>query len=135
MYNTYSIFDDLLGFRNYFDGAFNVLPTTVRAEFPFLNLYEKDDTIEIRAIVPGLKSEDLEIELVDNTLVLEGRRNTDKENRPYIRAERLFGRFKKHVKLPFRVNREKIDAKLENGIVTIKLEKSEEAKPKKIEVH
>lgn len=135
MNTTYSILNDLVGFRNVFDEAFNFFPGTVRADFPYVNLYQKGDSVEISAIVPGVKSEDLEIELVDNTLVLEGKRKTDKENRPYIRAERNFGKFKKQVKLPFRVDREKIDAKLENGIVTIKLEKSEDAKPKRIEIH
>ena len=134
MYTTYDIFDDVLNLRNVFDRFFQEMPVRRSVEFPYINLYEKDDAIDIKAIIPGVKVEDLDINLADNSLIIEGERKSDYVDKPYIRREREFRKFKKSVRLPFDVDRDKINADLKNGILTIKLVKSEAAKPKKIEI-
>jgi len=65
---------------------------------------------------------------------LEGEKKSDVQDKPYIRKERAFGKFKKAVKLPYRVDGDKIEAGLKDGILTVKLAKAEEARPKKIEI-
>jgi HSP20 family protein len=84
--------------------------------------------------MPGVKAEDLNVELKDRSLVIEGERKSDYEDKPYLRKEREFGSFKKSVRLPYDVDRDRIRASLSNGIFTITLEKSENAKSKKIDI-
>ena len=136
MYTTYDIFDDLLGMRNWVDRYFNETPSFKRGiEYPYVNLYEADDTIEITVVAPGLNDENLHLELVDNNLLIKGDKNADYEDTKYIRKERKFGKFHKTVRLPYKVDANNIKASMKNGILTIHLTKSEDAKPKKIEIH
>jgi len=134
--NTYDIFDDVLNLRDFVNSFFNEGSARWRnREFPYIELYEGKDDLEIRALMPGVKSEDMDIQLINDSLVLEGTKKNDYIDQAYLRKERQFGNFKKSIKLPFRVDREKITAELNNGILHIKLSKSADAKPKKIEIH
>lgn len=136
MYSTFDVFDELLGMRNWFDRYFNERPYERKEmEYPYVNLYETGDNIEIKVIAPGIKADDLNIQLIDNTLYIEGEKRDDYVNNGYIRKERDFGKFRKAVKLPYKVDSNKIDAGMKEGILTINLVKSEDAKPKKIEIH
>jgi len=136
MYSTLDIFDDLLGMRNWFDRYFDEIPAQRRTvDYPYINLYEKDHRMEIKLIAPGVKKEDLNIYLTDNTLHIEGEKKRDHADSRYIREERDFGKFKKSVKLPYMVDNNKIEAEMKDGILTIRLVMSEDAKPKKIEIH
>jgi HSP20 family protein len=135
MFYTYDVFEDALRLRNMVDNFFREIPAgNKKVDFPYINLYEKDDTITIRATMPGVKAEDLNVELKDRSLVIEGERKSDYEDKPYLRKEREFGSFKKSVRLPYDVDRDRIRASLSNGIFTITLEKSENAKSKKIDI-
>ena len=135
MFYNYDIFEDALKLRNVVDHFFRETPSTVRkAEFPYINLYEKGDTLTVKALMPGVKAEDLNIELVDRSLIIEGERKSDYSDKPYLRKERSFGTFKKSIKLPFDVDRENVRATLNNGVFTVTLEKSESAKSRKIEI-
>lgn len=130
MYGSFELIDDVMKIRSAFDGFFR--DASYRPyEYPLVNLSEDGDALELRALLPGVKVEDLSIELVDSSLVIQGMRKSDAEDVPYIRRERVFGEFKKSVKLPFAVNRESVSARMENGILTVSMVKSEEAKPKK----
>lgn len=135
MFTTYDVFDDLLNLRGAVDKFFNELSAYGRRyDMPYVNLYEKGDSLTVKAIIPGLKPEDMDINLVDNSLVLEGEKKADYTERPYIRKERSFGKFKKSIRLPYRVEPSKVQASLKNGVLTVHLEKSEEAKPRRIEI-
>lgn len=135
MFTTYDVFDDLLNFRSTVDKFFNELSGYGRRfDMPYVNLYEKGDSLTIKAILPGVKPEDVDINLVDNSLVLEGEKKADYAERPYIRKERNFGKFKKSIRLPYRVDPSKVQASMKNGVLVITLEKSEEAKPRKIAI-
>ncbi len=132
---TYDIFDDILNLRETVNSFFSEKSGRWRNhEFPSLEIYEGSDELEFRALVPGVKSEDMDIHLVDNNLVIEGEKRNDYDDNPYIRRERQFGKFKKSIKLPYRVNPDTISADMNNGILHIRLQKSEDAKPKKIEI-
>lgn len=136
MFTTYDIFNELLGLRNTVDSFFNELPirSGSYSEFPYINIYNKNDSIIIKAIMPGVAQEEISIDLVGNGLIISGERKSDLKDNPYIRKEREFGKFKKSIKLPYSVDRDNIDAGLKDGILTIKLVKSEDAKPKRIEI-
>ncbi len=135
MFTTYDLLNDVADLRNWFDGFFNDRPyLTARADYPYVNLYEKDDNIEIAVIAPGIKGEDIDLELINNRLNIEIEKKSDYADKAYIRRERDFGKFKKVVELPYRVDPNRIEASMKDGILTIKLNRSEETKPKKIEI-
>lgn len=135
MYTTYDIFDDILGLRNEIGRFFREVPVRTRSlDLPYTNVYERGDEIEIHALTPGVQVGDLNLELIDNSLILEGEKKSDYSDKPYIRKERSFGRFKKSIRLPFRVDPDKVRATVKNGILVVTLVKSEDAKPKKIEI-
>jgi HSP20 family protein len=130
---TYNFFDDVTDLRNVVDAFFGEVPAR-RREFPYVRLIESGDVLEVRALLPGLTAADVNIELVDTSLLIEGEKKSDYVNHHYIRRERSFGHFKKSIKLPYRVDAGNIRAELVNGILTVHLAKSEEAKPKRIEI-
>ncbi len=132
---TYNIFDDMIKLKNVFDDFFTVQgKDEENTEFPPIRIIEKDDNITILSVVAGVRAEDIDIQLIDNSLFIKGEKKEDYENHPYIRRERFFGEFKKSIKLPYKVNSNEVKADLSDGILKINLTKSEEAKPKKIEI-
>jgi HSP20 family protein len=104
--------------------------------YPALNLSEKEDNFYVRAELPGVKPEDLDISVVEGRLLIRGERKIDVEEQKasYHRREREAGFFRRTIGLPVRVDPGKVSASMKNGVLTITLPKSEEAKPKKITV-
>jgi HSP20 family protein len=96
---------------------------------------DKDDYI-LRANVPGLKPEDLHVEVVDNTVTVRGEIKSEREEKDenYLLQERRYGQFSRSVSLPTAVNSAKAEAVIENGVLTLRLPKAEEAKPKAITI-
>jgi len=136
MFTTYDLLNDVNEMRILLDNFFNDRPYMTRtADYPYINLYERDDEIEIVVLAPGEKVEDINLELVDGRLLIEAEKKNDYVDKAYIRKERSFGTFRKSVELPYRVDPEKINASIKDGVLTIKLIKSPDAKPKKIEIH
>jgi HSP20 family protein len=111
---------------------------TTPAAFPALNVWEDADSVYVEAELPGLDLKDLEIYVTGGTqLTIKGVRKPcipEKEKVVYHRQERGFGNFVRVLTLPFAVNSEKVDARLENGVLTTRLAKHESAKPRKIAV-
>lgn len=101
-----------------------------------LDVAEKSDAYIVKASVPGVAPEDVEITLSDNVLTIKGEMKEDKEikEEAYHLRERRFGQFTRSVTLPMPVNADKIEAVNENGVLTLTLPKAESTKPKKIEV-
>ena len=131
---TYSVFNEMMDLRNLIDDFFNDTPTA-RGEYPGAAIYESADDLEVRPVVPGMKNEDLSIHLADNTLVVEGEKKDETAEARYLRRERAFGKFRKAIPMPFRVDADSIEAVLKNGILTVRLHKSEDAKPKRIAIN
>jgi len=104
---------------------------------PAIDLYEDKDNVFVRAELPGMKREEIDVSLHEGTLSISGERKREgqfKEAEVY-RAERFFGRFQRTVTLPSPVAAEKTKAQYKDGILTITLPKTEEAKPKHIDVN
>jgi HSP20 family protein len=104
--------------------------------YPPVNLWEDDDFVYAEAELPGLKLPNLEISVTgDNQLTLKGKREpVAPEKVEWHRQERGFGSFERALTLPVSVDASKVEARLENGILTVKMAKSPAAKPKKIPV-
>ena len=106
------------------------------AHFPPVNVWEDGDSLHLEAELPGLKLNDLEIFVTgNNQLTLKGERKPavpDKSVRH--RQERGFGKFVRAITLPFAVDPNKVEARLEDGVLQINLAKHESAKPRKIVV-
>ena len=107
-----------------------------QAVFPPLNISEGDDALMVEAELPGLDMKDLEIYVTGtDQLTLKGeRKETLPQKSTQHRQERGFGKFVRVLTLPIPVDANKVEARLENGILTLKLPKHEAAKPRKIAV-
>jgi len=103
-----------------------------RQAFPPLNISEDSENVYVRAEMPGLHVEDVDLTLTDNSLIIKGERV--QEEGKYFRQERAAGVFQRLVNLNVPVQRENISATMRNGILEIRLPKSEEIKPKKISI-
>ncbi len=105
------------------------------AAFPALNVWEDGDNLLLEAEVPGLSMDDLEILIQGDELTLRGaRRPLDAPNATYLRRERAAGEFVRYFSLPYEVDADRVEATLRNGVLTIRLPKSERAKARRIQV-
>lgn len=104
--------------------------------FPALNVWEDTDSVFVEAELPGVEFKDLEIYVTGgNQLTVKGERKPAVPERGvWHRQERTFGAFSRSLTLPFAVDADKVDARLENGVLQIRLAKHESAKPRKIAV-
>ena len=103
---------------------------------PALDVQEDKDKFTVKVEVPGLKREDIDVSLQDDALVISGERKSEKveEGVEVHRQERFYGRFQRALTLPERVAADKVKADYKDGVLTVMLPKTEEAKPKKIDV-
>jgi HSP20 family protein len=102
-----------------------------------LDVAEENDGYVIKASVPGVKPEEIDVTMADNVLTIRGEMQEDheiKEENYHVR-ERRFGSFMRSVTLPNSANTEKVDATYEHGVLTLHVPKSEAVKPRKIAVH
>jgi len=104
------------------------------AAYPAMNIWDAGDTLCVEAEVPGIRKDDLEILAVGNELTVKGRRGPVEGKWAYHRHERGTGEFTRSVTLPCEVNADKVDAVLNNGVLMLRLSKTESAKPKQITV-
>jgi HSP20 family protein len=103
--------------------------------FPALNVWEDDDQVYAEAEIPGVTKDALEIFTVGNELTIKGRREPlPEEGRSFHRRERGTGDFTRVVTLPAEVNAEKVEADLHNGVLTVRMPKTEAHKARKITV-
>ena len=103
---------------------------------PVVDVYEEKDEVVVKAELPGLDKKDIEVNISDSELTLKGEKKKeekiDEEN--YYRCERSYGAFLRSVELPTDVQADKVKASFKNGILEIRLPKTEEAKTKEIKV-
>jgi HSP20 family protein len=107
-----------------------------RTWIPPVDIYETGDSLVLKAELPGINPEDVEIRVEDSTLYLKGERKFEKEVREenLHRVERSYGTFTRSFALPSTIDAEKVKAEYENGILTLTLPKREEAKPRTIKI-
>ena len=103
---------------------------------PALDILEDKDHVIVRAELPGMKKEEIDLSLHEGVLSISGgRKLEDKhDDAETFRSERFYGRFQRIVALPKPVKADQVTASYKDGILTVKLPKTEEAKPKQIEV-
>jgi HSP20 family protein len=104
--------------------------------FPLTNVTEDPDNYYVRAELPGLKADELNISITGNSLSISGERTIPAENEKarYHRREREAGKFSRVVSLPSEVDTSKVEAHCVDGVLTVVLPKAEVAKPKRISV-
>lgn len=102
--------------------------------FPEVNIYSNKEEYIVLAQVPGMDKKDINISLKDNSLKLSGEIKNEHKDKTYYLVERFTGKFERNFMFDEKINAEAINAELRNGILTIHLPKSEEAKPKMITI-
>ena len=123
-------FDDLLG-RPMLRRA-----TMERGWMPVVDVFEKEDKFVVKAELPGMKEEDIDVSVVGDTLTIRGEKKTETEvnEEDYYRCERSYGSFYRSILLPSTVDANKIAADFEDGVLEVTLPKAAEVKPKKVAV-
>jgi len=101
-----------------------------------LDVLENEDAYLVKATIPGINPDDLDITYNNDTLTIQGemKHEEEKEGERYHLRERYFGKFYRQVRLPSAVKSDAIQANYEHGVLTLTLPKTEEVKPKKITV-
>jgi len=104
--------------------------------YPSLNLYDEGDRIVLRAEVPGMSAEEIEIDATGKVLTIAGERKRPKvdERASAHRRERGHGRFKRAISLPQEIDPDGVEARYELGVLEVVMPKAEAARPRKIEV-
>ena len=115
-------------------GAF---PMPSAGLFPLINVTEDNDNFYVRAELPGMKSDEVDIQVTKEGISISGERKIPEEgnNAKYHRREREAGKFSRLINFPGNVNTDIVEASMDNGVLTVIIPKSEAAKPKKITVH
>jgi HSP20 family protein len=103
---------------------------------PPVDVEETEKEVFVRAEVPGMKADDIDLSIHDNTLVISGEKKETEERKEggYVYQERRYGSFRRQVSLPSAVDAETVSAEYKDGVLHVTLQKSQEALPKKIKV-
>jgi len=103
---------------------------------PAVDVIETDGEFQIRAELPGVEKDGVKLSVEDRILMITGRREQEKEEKGkrYHKVERAYGSFARSFTLPDTVDDQKLTAEFKNGVLTVRLPKSEKARPKSIEV-
>jgi len=97
-----------------------------------VDVREDNDSYVINALTPGLKAEDLNIQILEDVVTIEGEFKADEQE--YLLSELPHGSFRRTLRLPVAVEAEKAEAKIAGGVLTLRLPKAESARPKTIKV-
>ena len=104
-------------------------------DFPPINIWLGDNSVVVTAELPGVTRDDVTLNLQDDVLTLEGKREPhQQEDGNWQRRERSYGSFSRAVQLPFRIDPDKVQARFNNGVLEVELERLEADRPKKIEI-
>ena len=122
------LFDGFFGPRGNGQGA--------RQWLPPMDLVEVDGDLVLRADLPGVKEDDVAIEIRDGVLTISGQRNAEHEDKRegYHRVERAFGSFSRSLSLPKGIDADAVTASFDRGVLEVRVPKPEERKPKRIEI-
>lgn len=123
--------------RKMMDKMFSRVPFfgTTEFQFPLVNLYDSRDVLYVVAEIPGVPKENIEINYQDGALTITGKREFKKYGQSeLLRQEQPEGDFEKIIRIPMSIKSNEIKAKFEDGMLTVSLPKTEEAKPRQIAV-
>jgi HSP20 family protein len=127
--------EDVFG-RPFLSAAWRRIPMEEMGWAPAIEVFEKEDKFVVKAELPGMKEEDIDVSVVGDTLTLKGEKKAETEvkEEDYYCCERSYGSFSRSIALPSNVDTKKIEASFEDGVLEISLPKAPEVKPKKISV-
>jgi HSP20 family protein len=122
-----------------FDAFFGGRPGnggTARRWVPAMDLVEDKDDLVLRADLPGLTEDDVNIAVKDGVLTISGERRTEekKQEEGYYRVERAFGSFSRSLTLPDGIDPEQVNAEFDNGVLEVRIPKPEERKPHRVAI-
>ena len=120
-----------------FEGFFDDMPQgrTYGAAYPALNTWEDGDSAYVEAELPGMGMDDVEVLVAGSEVTINGERKIDAgEGASWHRRERAQGRFSRTLTLPWEIDADKVEAKLADGVLTVRLPKCESCRPKRVKV-
>ena len=128
-------FDEMFG-RPFSPAVWRRFPLEERGWAPSIDVFDKGDKFVVKAELPGMKEEDIDVSVVGDMLTIKGERKAEKEieEEDYYCCERSYGSFLRSITLPFTVDPKKIEATYEDGVLEVSLSKAAEVKPKKVAV-
>jgi HSP20 family protein len=128
-------FRDIRRLQEEMNRLFESAPAARGPEFPAVNVYANQDGAVITAELPGVRSEDLELSVHRDSVTLSGDPHGEtEEGAGYHRRERQSGRFVRTLSLPFLIDPNSVEAGMRDGLLTLKVERAEEDKPRRITV-
>ena len=129
-------FRELRNIHSEMDRIFDRTWAPRSTEYPPLNVWSNEDETIVQAELPGFVADDIDISVVQKTLKKNGSRKPEglKEGESYHRRERRNGKFARTLELPYEVDNSKVEAEYKHGVLSIRLPRAEEHKPKKITV-
>jgi HSP20 family protein len=138
MSNTSLTTDPFQGLRFFEDAVTRLMsePRGSRPWSPAVDILETEDALTLKADLPDIKTEDIDLRVENNTLTLRGSRKfeQDEKAKGYHRIERSYGDFVRSFALPPTVEPDKVAADYKNGVLTVTLPKKEAAKPRQVKV-
>jgi HSP20 family protein len=142
MLTRWDPFQELITLRNAVDRMFDtsLIPSSGSPQSITwglaLDVVEKEDEFLVKASVPGINPDDLDITFTDNVLTIKGETKSEdeKDEGAYHLRERRYGSFSRSISLGSHITADKIQANYENGVLTLHLPKAEEVKPKRISI-
>jgi len=135
MEETERRFDDLFSWP-YLPALWRRMPGMEMGWAPAIDVFEKDDRFVVKAELPGMKQEDIDVSVAGNRLTIKGERKAESkvEKEDYYYSERSYGSFSRSIDIPSHVDARKIEANYEDGVLEIDLPKTQRAKPQKVSV-
>jgi len=129
-------FVELRRMQSEMNRLFSGFSTTATRDFPPINIWLGENSVVVTAELPGVTGEDVNLSLQEDVLTLSGKREpqAQEQNVSWQRRERAYGSFSRAVQLPFRVDPDKVQARFNNGVLEIELQRLEADRPKKIEI-
>jgi HSP20 family protein len=131
-------------FEDLFRRPFSLLPSwmprlrmpEIEEVSPSIDIFTEGDNVVVKAELPGMKKEDIDVSLTEDTITISGEKKKEEkiEKKDYYSCERSYGSFKRSFSLPSEVQTEKASAKFKNGVLEIRIPKTEEAKKKEKKV-
>jgi HSP20 family protein len=132
------MFDDFVGrrMRPWWPERFS-MPAGIEITPPAVDLFEEKDDIVVKAELPGMDKDNIQVNLTDQSLTIRGEKKKEEEVKEenYYRSERSYGSFVRTLELPAEVKSDKVKASFKNGVLEVRLPKTEQAKAKEVKVN
>lgn len=113
-----------------------IWPEAFEAGFPSVDIFEEADNVVVKAEIPGVKKEDLTVNVTENAITISGEKKKEEkaEEKDYYRYERSYGAFSRTLPLPVEVQSDKAKAKFSEGVLEVKVPKTAKAKKKEVKL-